>query len=221
MRRRLLKYTGWVLALGAIVLSTQVGCVKLLTTVAYFVKGTNDPAEFEGLKDKRVAIVCRPLVELRYGSAGTAANDLAIRVGQLLRAKVKRVKVVKQSQVNDWTDENPDQELEDIGRGVKADVVLGIDIEQFSLLLGQTIYQGKAVVRLSACNVADGEVLWEKTMRQVVWPARGGVSTQDKPLQEFQRDYLEVLATEIGNHFYPHDHFARLSELDPDTGPPE
>lgn len=216
MRQRMLKYTGWLVALCALVLATQVGCVKLLTTVAYFVKGTNDPPEFEGLRDKHVAVVCRPLVELRYGSAGTAANDLATRVGQLLKEHVKRVKVVKQSQVNDWTDENPDQELEDIGRGVKADVVLGIDIEQFSLLLGQTLYQGKAVVRLRVCNVADGEELWEKTMRQIVWPVRAGVSTQDKPLPEFQREYLEVLATEIGNHFYAHDHFSRNNELDPE-----
>ena len=27
---------------------------------------------------------------------------------------------------------------------------------------------------------------------------------------------IEVLATEIGNHFYPHDHFLRNSELDPE-----
>lgn len=216
MHERMLKYTGWLVALGAMSLATQVGCVKLLTTVAYFVKGTNDDAEFEGLKDKRVAVVCRPLVELRYGSAGTAANDLATRVGQLLKQNGKRVKVVKQSAINDWTDENPDQELEDIGKGVKADVVLGIDIEQFNLLLGQTLYQGKSVVRISVCNVADGEVLWEKTMRQIVWPARAGVSTQDKPLQEFQREYIDVLATEIGNLFYPHDHFARNSEIDPE-----
>jgi hypothetical protein len=216
MQRRMLKYSGWFLVLGAVALATQVGCVKLLTTVAYFVKGTNDEAEFEGLKDKRVAVVCRPLVELRYGSAGTAANDLATRVGQLLKEHVKRIKIVKQSHVSDWTDENPDQELEEIGRGVKADVVLGIDIEQFNLLLGQTLYQGKAVVRLRVCNVADGEVLWEKTMRQIVWPPRSGVSTQDKPLQEFQRQYIEVLATEIGHKFYPHDHFSRNSELDPE-----
>lgn len=216
MHERMLKYTGWFVALAAIMLATQIGCVRLLTTVAYFVKGTNDEPEFEGLKDKRVAIVCRPLVELRYGSAGTAANDLATRVGQLLKQHVKRIKIVKQSQVNDWTDENPDQELEDIGRGVKADVVLGIDIEQFNLLLGQTLYQGKAVVHLRVCNVSDGEVLWEKTMRQIVWPTRSGVSTQDKPLPEFQREYLEVLSTEIGNHFYPHDHFARNNELDPE-----
>ena len=215
MQRRMLKYSGWLAAFMVAVLATQGGCVKLLTTVAYFVKGTNDDAEFEGLKDKRVAVVCRPLVELKYNT-GTATNDLANRVGQLLKQNGKRIKVVKQSQVNDWTDENPDQELEEIGKGVRADVVLGIDIEQFSLLLGQTLYQGKSLVKLTVVNVADGEILWDKTMRQIVWPTRGGRSTQDEPLSQFQSEYIEVLATEIGNHFYPHDHFARNSELDPE-----
>lgn len=215
MQRRMLSYSGWLAAFMMAVLITQGGCKNLLITAAYFIKGTNDEAEFEGLKDKRVAIVCRPLVELKYNT-GTATNDLANRVGQLLRQKGKRVKVVKQSQVNDWTDENPDQELEEVGKGVRADVVLGIDIEQFSLLLGQTLYQGKSLVKLSVVNVEDGEILWEKTMRQIVWPTRGGRAAQDEPLSQFQNEYIEVLATEIGNHFYPHDHFERNSELDPE-----
>ncbi|HET6884186.1 MAG TPA: hypothetical protein VFI31_28785 [Pirellulales bacterium] len=212
---RMLKFTGWFAVVAAATLTTQLGCKSLMTTVAYFVVGTNDAAEYVGLKDKRVAVVCRPLVELKWG-AGGAANDLATRVGQLLRQNGKRVKVVKQSEVNKWTDDNPDMELEAIGKGVNADVVLGIDLEEFSLYLGQTLYQGKSQVKLTVCNVADGEILWEKPMRQIVWPTRGGRPTQDEPQPQFQREYIEVLATEIGNHFYPHDHFERNAELDPE-----
>jgi hypothetical protein len=215
MHGRMLKYTASTAALAAALLSTQFGCVRLIQTVAYFVKGTNDPAEFSGLKDKKVAVVCRPLVELKYGT-GTAANELATRVGQLLKQNVKRVKIVKQSEVNNWTDDNPDPELQDIGTGVRADVVLGIELEQFSLYQGQTLYQGKSQIKLTVCNVEDGEILWEKPMRQIIWPTRGGRPTQDEPLQQFQREYIEVLATEIGNLFYPHDHFLRNSELDPE-----
>ena len=215
MHGRMLKYTGWLAALGVALAITQLGCVRLITTMGYFIQGTNDDPEFEGLKDKKVAIVCRPLIELKYG-AGTAANDLAERVGQKLRQNGKRIKIVKQSKVSNWTDENPEQELEEIGRGVQADVVLGIDIVEFSLYQGQTLYQGKSQVKLTVCNVADGEILWQESMRQIVWPTRGGQSTQDKPVQQFQREYIEILATEIGNHFYPHDHFARNSELDPE-----
>src|SRR5581483_8753790 len=123
--RRMWKYTIGVAVLGAAALVTQVGCLKAITIVGYLVKGTDDEAEYTGLKDKKVAVVCRPLVELKYG-AGTVVNDLAERVGQLLRQNGKRVKVIKQSEVNSWTDENPDQELGELGEGVKADMVIGI-----------------------------------------------------------------------------------------------
>lgn len=216
MQRRMLKRTKWLATLCAALISTQFGCIRLIQTVGYFVKGTNDEAEFDGLKDKKVAVVCRPLVELKYG-AGTVATDLASRVGQLLRQNGKRIKVVKQSEVSNWTDENPEQELSQIGEGVHADIVLGIDLEEFSLYQGQTLYQGKAQVKLTVCDLGkDGEIVWEKPMRQVVWPTRGGRPTQDEPVQQFQREYIEILATEIGNHFYPHDHFSRNSELDPE-----
>lgn len=215
MQRRRLKWIGWLAALSTGLLITQLGCLRLIQTVGYFVKGTNDEAEFDGLKDKKVAVVCRPLVELKYG-AGTVATDLAARVGQLLRQNGKRIKVIKQSEVNNWTDENADPELAQIGKGVKADMVLGIDLEEFSLYQGQTLYQGKSQVKLTVCDVANGgEIAWEKPMRQIVWPARGGRPTQDEPVQQFQREYIEVLATEICNHFYPHDHFLRNTELDP------
>jgi hypothetical protein len=216
MQPRRMKYTGWLAIALAGVLTTQLGCKNLMIAAAYFIKGTDDAAEYVGLKDKRVAVVCRPLVELKYG-AGTAANDLATRVGMLLKQNGKRVKVIKQSEVNKWIDENPDMELEEVGKGVNADVVLGIDIEEFSLYLGQTLYQGKAQVKLTVCNVADGEILWEKAMRQVVWPSRGGRPTAEEPPPQFQREYIEVLAGEIGHHFYPHDHFERDPELDPEN----
>jgi len=211
--RRMWKYTIGVAVLGAAALVTQVGCLKAITIVGYLVKGTDDEAEYTGLKDKKVAVVCRPLVELKYG-AGTVVNDLAERVGQLLRQNGKRVKVIKQSEVNSWTDENPDQELGELGEGVKADMVIGIDLEEFSLFQGQTLYQGKSQIKLTVWDVNKGEIAWSKAMRQVIWPARGGTPAQDEPLQQFQREYINVLATEIGNHFYPHEHFNRNTDLD-------
>jgi hypothetical protein len=211
--QRMSKYTVWLAVVGATALITQAGCLKAITLVGYIVKGTNDEADYTGLKDKKVAVVCRPLVELKYG-AGTVVSDLAERVGQLLKQNGKRVKVVRQSEVNSWTDENPDQELGELGEGVKADMVLGIDLEEFSLFQGQTLYQGKSQVKLTVWDVKKGDIVWSKPMRQVVWPARGGRPAQDEPLQQFQREYIEVLATEIGNHFYPHDHFSRNTDFD-------
>lgn len=37
------------------------GCRTLATTAAYLIRGTDIQAEFKGLKEKRIAVVCRPV----------------------------------------------------------------------------------------------------------------------------------------------------------------
>jgi len=37
------------------------GCRTVFTTAAYLIKGTNVDAEYEGLREKRVVVVCRPV----------------------------------------------------------------------------------------------------------------------------------------------------------------
>ncbi len=34
---------------------------------------------------------------------------------------------------------------------------------------------------------------------------------QEKSVSQFQRDYVEYLASEIGKHFYPHDPHANFA----------
>ncbi|MGH7194822.1 MAG: hypothetical protein ACREJM_15000, partial [Candidatus Saccharimonadales bacterium] len=83
----------------------------------------------------------------------------------------------------------------------------------FSLFQGQTLYQGNAEVKLIVCDMSrGGKPAWEKSMNTVTYPLNNGRPAQDEPPAQFRRKYIEVLAKEISEHFYPHDHFSKNRE---------
>ena len=71
------------LAIAALLAPVLGGCSTLLT-VAYLVQPADVPAEFAGLKGKKVAVVCRPIIELEFTDAGSA-RELASLVGGPIR----------------------------------------------------------------------------------------------------------------------------------------
>lgn len=180
------------------------GCRTLITTAAYVIKGTNTPAEYTGLNDKKVAVVCRPLQELQYSSA-SVCGDLAASVAELLRRHARRVRVVDPAKIDRWVDENGMEDFVEVGRAVEADVVLAIDLESFNWLQGQTVYQGKADVLLTVYDVKDDTVLWQKRMEQVVYPTAGTPAQEYGSEDQFRREFTGVLAYEVARHFFPHD----------------
>jgi hypothetical protein len=192
------------------VLAAQTGCVSVLATALYIIKGTNAPAEFPGLKDQRVAVVCRPLVELQYANS-RVAEDIALVVGRLLKQNVRKLELVDPQEVSRWTDENNWDEYAEIGKALDADIVLGLDLEQFSLYQGQTLYQGKATVAMTVYDVEEDEVLFEKRLPQVLYPPNTGVDTS-RPEEEFRRQFVQVLSDQIGRHFYAHDTRANFAQ---------
>ena len=74
----------------------------------------------------------------------SVARDLAQQVTTLLEKNVPKIQVVDQRKVNKWIDENTWEEYREVGKGVKAEMLVGIDLESFSIYQGQTLYQGKA-----------------------------------------------------------------------------
>ncbi len=181
------------------------GCAKVLATAVYVIKGTNVPAEYEGLKEKKVAVVCRQLASLQYRDS-TVPRDLAARVGSLLTQNGKKIEVIDQQKVSEWTDENSWDEFQQIGRALEADVVLAIELEDFKLHQGQTLYQGRANVQLKVYDIKDGgKLVFEKSPRPSIYPPNTGIPASEKQESQFRREYLGILADEIGRHFYEHD----------------
>lgn len=205
---RLRKWLGTLAALLvlAAILATASGCVSALTTALYLIKGTDVPAAFP-LKGKKVCVVCRTAGNLQYQNA-TAGRDLARLVNRLLRENIKKVEVTDQRKVEAWTDENMWSEFDEVGKAMDVEIVIAIDLENFTLYTGQTLFQGNASTRVKAVDVATGDALFEKLIPELKYPPNAVMTTMDIQEPEFRGKFLAVLADRIGRNFYSHDSHA-------------
>jgi len=192
--------------LACLAVIPSAGCTQLLLTSMYFIKGVETPAEFKDLKGTKTAVVCRPLVELQYSSSNAAAQ-LARVTGILLKSKIKKIDIVNPQKIEQWADEQAWDEFTEVGKAMKADHVMGIEIEQFSLYQGQTLYQGRARVKVVVHDMKqNGDVVFERSLPEIIYPPNAGIPTSEKAEEEFRKQFIGVVADRIGRFFYSHDH---------------
>ena len=175
-----------------------------LTGLAIMIEGTDDDADFAGLKEKKVVVVCRPMVSLQYRNA-TVARDLAQEVGDRIKANVPKVTVVDQQKVAAWADENSWDEYYEVGKALEADMVVGIDLTSFSVYEGQTLYRGRANASVAVYNVKTKEKVFQRPLPQCVFPIHTAKPAQDVSEADFRRQFVGVLADKVGRYFYAHD----------------
>ena len=187
---------------SALVLAS--GC-SVLATAMYIIEGTNTRADFNELKGKRVAVICRPVVALHYRDS-SASNDLAKQVSVLLQKNVPKIELVDESEVLEWADENSWDEYPEIGKALDAEMVVGLELEEFNLYQGQTLYQGKANVKIQVYDLSKGtQPVFERHLPQAVYPPNAAIPAGDKPESHFRRQFIAHLAQLIGRYFYDHD----------------
>ena len=205
------QHSGWACLVLLALATSQTGCVNALATAAWLVKGNDVDADYNGLRNKRVAIVCRPLVELQYSTGTRSSQDMAVELGRLMAQRVRKISIVDPREVAEWTDEHDWDDFAQVGQALKADMVVGIDVEEFSLYQSQTLYQGKARVAVTVYDVSDGaKVVYQKSIPRVIFPPNRGVDTS-LPEEDFRRRFVAHLADVIGRHFYSHDAQAELA----------
>jgi len=186
------------------VVASLVGC-GVMSVMLYNMAPDDIPAEFNNLKGKRVAVVCRSVRELQFTDS-TVPRDLTREVDRLLTSKVKKVDVIEEREVSQWTDENTWQKFTEVGKAVKADMVVGIELERFTLYQGPTLFQGNATVRVVVYDMTDGgKQVFEKSLPRVLYPPHTPISSADKSEGEFRAQFLGVLGEQIARHFYSHD----------------
>lgn len=196
--------------LAALVLTplavSQTGCVNALAGMLYVIKGNKIDAEFNGLRGKTVAVVCRPVVQLQYAT-GNVSGDIARSLGFLLKKNLgRRITVIDADRVAEWTDEHTWEDFTEIGEALQADLVVGIDLQDFRLYQGQTLFQGRARGTVKVYDVKHGgEVVFQKTLPQYVFPPNTGIPTSEKTEEDFRRQFTITLADAIGRCFYDHD----------------
>ena len=186
------------------------GCSTLLTA-AYVLMPEDTPAEFKGLKGKHVAVVCKPIVELEFTDAGSA-RELAATVGGLLERNVRKTRVIDQQEVARWVDEHAWVDYATVGKALDADLVVGIDLEEFRLHEGATLYRGRATAHVRVFDIAAGKVVFEKRYDDFQYPADGAVPTSDRSEAQFRGMFLQILAGRIARSFHAYDSRTSFAE---------
>jgi hypothetical protein len=180
------------------------GCA-IINHLMYVVHGATVPAEFDGLKEKRVAVVCISAND-DYGPDSTTVM-LSKEVEKLLKERVKEVKLVRHEEVANWIDRNNWQyDYREIGRGVKADMVVAIDVGRFSLHEGSTLYKGHADVEVSVYDMGEsGGRAYHNILDDFSFPKSGAQAVTDISEAKFKRAFVKVLAQNIARSFYEYD----------------
>ncbi len=204
MDRRFLSLRWPMVLLSLALLSGVVaGCKSLMESAALFYEGNDLPADWDGLKGKKVVVVCRPLTD-EFSNTG-AARILTEAICDRLKARVKKIQIIDPEKVAKLRDEKGIDDYLEIGKRLKAEKVLGVDIVSFSVLDGQTLFRGRSTVSIQVLDVAEKQREWHKTPPQVEYPKFCSTPAQDLPEGEFRNQFVAVLAEQIARHFYPHD----------------
>jgi len=193
------------LCLTAALVAPQVGCIGFASTLMYWVKGHKIDARCTALEGKRVAVVC-------VAGSGVVGDKnegqaLARAVSTILEKNVSKIDVVRSEEVADWRDQNNWDEVDykSIGRGVKADMVVAIDLGSFTTHNGQTLLQGKSSVKTTVYNIADkGKIVFSDGPKEFVFPQNGAQHAVENEAN-FKRIYLFMLAQDIAKNFYAYD----------------
>lgn len=183
------------------------GCLHtILATGIYLFQGGNVvPAQCEALNGERVLVICRPPASNEYRHDG-AARNIGKRVSSLLSENVPGIDVVSPHEVENWVDQQDWDNFKDLGRAVKATRVVMIELDDFGLYQGTTLYQGRADVRVTVYDMTQkGKEIWSRNIGQVLFPRNSGIPSADKPVQEFERQFVEVVALQTSVFFYKHD----------------
>ena len=190
--------------IGAI-LTTQSGCLGLYSNLMHAVGADKGPAEFEGLTESRLAIVT--VTDSSQYSNDTSARLLSRQVGGILMKEVKDLTLIREDLIEQWRDQNGWDSVDfvSIGRGVKADKLLGIEVTNLRLRDGATLYRGRADVNLSVIDIATGDVLYRRELDEFTFPTSAGQYTSETTEKRFRKLYLDMLALQIARSFYPWD----------------
>jgi hypothetical protein len=170
--------------------------------------GPKVEAKYAGLEGKRVAVVC--VMDSESYNDPVVTDAISDNVGRILKKNIDDIDVVRHEEVTDWKDLNDwdEADFEDIGRGVKADVVLAIILSDFAVHEpgSRELLRGQAHVTVSVYDAKDhGKELFKTTDYQHSFPTSHSISAVSTKWQDFQRTYIRVLSDDIAKNFYDYN----------------
>lgn len=191
--------------LATSLLTAAPGC-GAVATVAWLIHGPEKvPAKFSGLSGKRVAVVC--LDGNSLGGPGGEADSIAKAVSVTLGYHVPDIQMVRYEEIADWVDNHTGDltDYRDVGRGVKADMVLGIDLASLSIHEGQTLLKGRARTGIKVFDMKKaGQVVYEVPVQEISWPESGARHVTENEAN-FRAIFIHMLAQKISQDFYDYE----------------
>lgn len=181
------------------------GCINFAANMIHAITGNMKPAEYEGLKGKRVAIVV--VSDEGMGNDPTSAT-LTSYMQAALSTNVKRIDLVRQSEVERWLDTHRGDETDylEIGQGVNADCVVAVEVQNMTLKNGATLYQGKCDIVVSVFDVKDeGQIKYRTEIPEFTFPKIGGPAVTEYSEAKFRSRYLAIVAKTVSGLFYDTD----------------
>jgi hypothetical protein len=190
------------LVLTVCLLLSSTGCIGFANWLAWGLWGQKVPAEFRGLQGKRVAIICA--TKSSPFEPGGITGSITRRIGEILDREVKEMTVVNSEEIADWIDRNDWLEMDyrEVGRGVKADMVVAVDFERLSFQDNSATVVGRADFVVTVFDMATGRSVFRREVPEHTFPTHGAASVS---IRKFQPLYMDRLANHIAQYFYDHE----------------
>jgi hypothetical protein len=173
--------------LPMIVVSSS-GCIGAMSQLMYVIKGHKVPAKYEGLEEKKVAVLC--LSDASAYGPDTLTYTVSKFVSVKLAQGVKDAEIIHPSKIENWIDENGWEESNVVPLG-KHD--------------GAPIYKGSADLNVSVYDIEkNGQVSFVHGPDVFSFPENGRPAIQTTE-RKFETFYLARLTEYISRLFVPHD----------------
>ena len=178
------------------------GCVSLASNLIHAIYGNDVKPEYQGLKDQTIIVMCS-------NEAGIGKDDVTQQVGDNLRAaignKLPKTTLVRQTQIDQWLDEHSDvtDPTAEIGKALKADVVISVDMRNLTLKDGQTLFRGRVDFTAEVFSVAENKIVFRRSVPEYTYPLAAAISTTEMEPTKFKRLYLLMASERISRLFIP------------------
>lgn len=205
------------LALTATTLLASSGCAGALMMPYYLIYGTDAPAKYKAEvkeipKESTMVVICRSNLNLFGESNPNADLSQAITYAMSTGLKKKKLRWITYGEVEDKFDEEElnSQSFEKMGKALKADYVVGVEIDSFDVHHSTQFYQGNAKVLVRLIDVKNAETIVRESMPTYTYPPTP-VPSADYEEIEFQKTFIVRLAKNICTLFCPHDPHAEYA----------
>lgn len=196
----------WIAArlMVAMLVLSCTGCLQFSANIIRAIVGDDRPAEYAGLIEQRVAVVCT-MNSSRDDSSNTTLLTGFIQAG--LKENVKKMQLVDAKEVEFFMDANSSQGLDfyELGKSLKATRVVHVDLTGLTLRDGPTLFRGQCDIDITVYDVEQkGSVVYTKRFEEYSYPKEGG-TIADTTEARFRNRYLAIVGRKVSGLFHPVD----------------